>query len=386
MSINNYYKNIIILLLTILVIKIFGVYFATHIFHYYSPLIDANLYINEYYRIPDGAIQTGEIRTNLIQNLVLFAKLFFSNNFFIHLFFGILSLIGFIYGIFKKLVSPIMTITLVLPSSLIWTSVVGKEAVFFGFYTLIIFIWISYCFYKINKIDLLFLLVAIVICTLLRPHYTIALGWLFFSTIIIKNLIHYKNIILLPFFSLICFVCFLFFYSDAILWKILSMIDFNARASRFDYLGIHNPSYVKFTQHRVDGHALQILEYYSTTILEFKQAISKYWLFSIIGPLPSELLNRIEFIPFFIEGCIIFVFPLIIYLLSRMDIKEILKEFDVLFYYAILPSLIILIIIHTPFSILNPGSGIRWRVNFEATFYLLPFLLYTNCKYKKLLI
>ena len=132
-------KNIIILLLTVLVIKIFGVYFATHIFHYYSPLIDANLYINEYYKIPDGAIRTGDIRTNLIQDIVLFAKLFFSNNFFIHLFFGILSLIGFIYGIFKRLVSPIITITLVLPSSLIWTSIVGKEAVFFGFFTLIIF-------------------------------------------------------------------------------------------------------------------------------------------------------------------------------------------------------------------------------------------------------
>ena len=66
-----------------------------------------------------------------------------------------------------------------------------------------------------------------------------------------------------------------------------------------------------------------------------------------------------------------------------MDKEVCLKEFNLFFYYMIFPSLIILVIIHSPFGILNPGSGIRWRVNFETIFYLTPLLLYLNHKHIK---
>jgi hypothetical protein len=32
-------------------------------------------------------------------------------------------------------------------------------------------------------------------------------------------------------------------------------------------------------------------------------------------------------------------------------------------------------VLHAPFGLLNPGSAIRWRVNFEKIFYLAPLLL-----------
>tara|TARA_B110001469_G_C9488516_1_gene244568 strand:+ start:57 stop:185 length:129 start_codon:yes stop_codon:yes gene_type:complete len=38
------------------------------------------------------------------------------------------------------------------------------------------------------------------------------------------------------------------------------------------------------------------------------------------------------------------------------------------------------IIIHAPFGILNPGTAIRWRVNFELIFYLAPILIYMKSK------
>ena len=42
--------------------------------------------------------------------------------------------------------------------------------------------------------------------------------------------------------------------------------------------------------------------------------------------------------------------------------------------------LIMSILIHSPFSILNPGKAIRWSVNFELLFYLALFLIYMKSK------
>ena len=40
-------------------------------------------------------------------------------------------------------------------------------------------------------------------------------------------------------------------------------------------------------------------------------------------------------------------------------------------------------IIHAYFGILNPGTAIRWRVNFELIFYFAPLLIYFNLKSSK---
>ena len=105
----------------------------------------------------------------------------------------------------------------------------------------------------------------------------------------------------------------------------------------------------------------------------------KNWIFSIIGPMPHEILNRFVFIPFFLEGLIIIIFPLIIYLIAIRDKKVDLKLLNQNYFYFLLPVLILIIIIHTPFGILNPGTSIRWRVNFDTVFYLLPLLIFFNC-------
>jgi hypothetical protein len=47
---------------------------------------------------------------------------------------------------------------------------------------------------------------------------------------------------------------------------------------------------------------------------------------------------------------------------------------------AQLYAIIILVLVHAPFGILNPGSAIRWRVNFELIFYMAPLLLFLEAK------
>ena len=100
--------------------------------------------------------------------------------------------------------------------------------------------------------------------------------------------------------------------------------------------------------------------------------IFKNSFFSIIGPFPSEL-HRIEFIPFFIEGLTILLFP--IFSIFYFRNKEINNKYSELFKLSILPAIFIVFLIHAPFGILNPGSAIRWRVNFELLFYAYPAVL-----------
>jgi hypothetical protein len=46
-----------------------------------------------------------------------------------------------------------------------------------------------------------------------------------------------------------------------------------------------------------------------------------------------------------------------------------------LFFLSLASAILMLLFMHAPFEILNPGSAIRWRVNFEQVFYLAPILL-----------
>jgi hypothetical protein len=107
-------------------------------------------------------------------------------------------------------------------------------------------------------------------------------------------------------------------------------------------------------------------------------------LISIVGPLPSEVLNRIELLPFFIEGILIMLSPLIIYNWACKHYIPRVEVFKRIFWWSLTPAILILILNHAPFGILNPGSAIRWRTNFEQIFYLAPLLLLYRFKDRKL--
>ena len=104
-------------------------------------------------------------------------------------------------------------------------------------------------------------------------------------------------------------------------------------------------------------------------------------LFGIVGPFPSELLDRPEFIPFFIEGIIILISPLIIGIFLFKKTRKTKNNIYILnFIYGVVPAIIIVALMHAPFGVLNPGSAIRWRVNFELIFYMAPLLLFLEAK------
>ena len=350
-------KNILI---SLIFIKLVGVFVATEIFHKFSPLVDSNLYIDGYFfkHIGESRLIHGGglvLRTIFLQYLTYFLGMIF-NKFLIHYFFSLISVIGFIYYYLAGGKKLIYLIFLCLPSSFIWTSVVGKEALFFGTFSSCIFLWGTYIQRSLNLKELIFLTFCMSVCLFLRPHYAISILWIFFVMYIIKN--YKENFLiftLLPL-AIIFGTLVLTYQLDNILYLAYDAISNNARSSRFDYFNLTG------SYHHDSDH--------------FKKILPLGFIFGIIGPLPTELISRIEFIPFFLEGLLIILFPIIIFTFiinfNFSNKSRCLK----IYFLCLLPAILYLMLIHSPFGILNPGSAIRWRVNFETIFYIAPLILF----------
>jgi hypothetical protein len=341
-----------IVVIILLLVKVFAVFFATQIFAKYSPLLDSNLYLN-------GAYGSHEaFRTLLIQRITVLANSF-GGRFFANYIFAVASCAGFLYAYYKyeRLLPFWGCMFLLLPSSFVWTSIVGKEAIFFGLFGLLIVLWSIYADEQLNLPQVITAIFLILLCSLFRPHYLLAIVWLFVATFVVKRLGFNAIYILLVTFIGIIRAIYLYFWDDLLI-RGYTGISVDGRASRF--LDLEIQPYAE------KNHA---------GFSRFENWLPFGALFGIIGPTPTEVVKRPEFLPFFIEGLFILCMPIIVYVYAKRHGGPRFACFKQLFFLALLPSIILLLILHSPFGVLNPGSATRWRVNFEQIFYLAPTLL-----------
>ena len=343
---------LIFLILALVVIKILGVYFATDIFSKYSPLIDSNLYLTNFYK------NEGIIRTLVVQKLAILIS-DFGSYFFTHFVFGIISAVGFIYYYLRGGKSCLILLFLLLPSSLVWTSIVGKDALFFGGFGWILFIWSKFTIDPLDIFDIFSLILGFSICLLMRPHYAFVLIWLFFSTALLKVFSERAFPAIL-----IAFILFglgiYFFAWEQLLARGYGGIDSLARASRFEFFRIIPHGEIGFER--------------------FRELVPLGIITGIIGPLPSELIARPVFIPFFLEGLLILISPFALMWVLSGNLFANKTTFIRIFWWSLVPSIFLAMVIHAPFGLLNPGSAIRWRTDFEQIFYLAPFLLFLQMR------
>ena len=347
-------------------IKVAGTFFALFIFDSFSPLVDAKHFLNEgdaFYYLQHGNIyESYPLRNYLIQIMATFLKAN-SNPLITNIIFSLFSGIGILILSFIMR-SKLILLFLLLPSAFIWTSIVGKEAITYGCGAFLLAIWAIYIKDYNKKISVITLLSAfslILIIITLRPHYSIPLIYLFSSSIV---LVSFKSKKLKVFFIITLLlvasfvITYLFIGSENIKYNLViwsyEAIDPFGRASR---------------------HALYNIDLAAPHLVYNKSLIIKNGIFSIIGPFPSEL-HRITFIPFFIEGITILLFPIFMLFLIAKNKEKTNTKYKQLYLVCILPAIILAIIIHAPFGILNPGSAIRWRVNFELLLYGYPFVLF----------
>ena len=344
--------SLLFLTLALVAIKTLGVYFATEIFSKYSPLIDSNLYLSNFYK------NESTIRTVVVQKLAILIS-GFGGNFFAHFVFGLISTAGFIYYYLRGGRSWAILLFLLLPSSLVWTSIVGKDALFFGGFGLILFIWSKFSIDSLDIFDLFSLILGFSICLIMRPHYAFVLIWLFFSTALLKVFAEraFSSLIIA---FILCGLSIYFFAWEQLLARGYGAIDSLARASRFEFFGIIPHSEIGFER--------------------FRELISLGIITGIIGPMPSELISRPVFIPFFLEGLLILIFPFVLMWVLSGNLLANRTTFIRIFWWSLVPGIFLAMVIHAPFGLLNPGSAIRWRTDFEQIFYLAPFLLFLQMR------
>lgn len=336
------------LLFALLLVKIVGVLFAVEIFAKFTPLVDSSLYMQ-------GAMNLdAHIRTRLV-GITAYSLHSIGGIYITHFIFSLFSIMGVLYYYLTGGRRSALLLFLVLPSSLVWTSIAGKEAIFFGAVGVVIVIWSKYALAKLTKYDLFFLVSCLIICSVFRPHYTVPLVWLFLSSMFIKKFIAKKLTLITLFLILLFFFILIYLGYDDLMMRGWGGIDPSARSSRFiDY---------------------EIVPHSESGFEKYKSMIFLGSMLGIIGPTPFEVLRRIELAPFLLEGMMILLMPFLI-LIFAINISEIRNNFFYkIFFYSLIPAILMLMAIHAPFGFLNPGSAIRWRVNFEQFFYLAPMML-----------
>ena len=320
---------------------------ALLVFTRFTPLLDAEQYLSGAY------LEHGSLRTLLVQKLVLIlAK--FGSDLIVHFVFGLLSLLGFFYYYLKGGTRWQLCLFLLLPSSFIWTSVIGKEAIFYGAFTLSLVIWSQFVHRRCKTLDIVILLAAVIVCMLLRPHYGLSVIWLFVSVALIDK-VNNKAWIWLSLLAFVSCILFSIYVWETMLYHAFYGIDPNARASRFVYFGMD----------QLTGDGFE----------KYKALLPLGAILGIVGPTPIEVFERPLLTPFFLEGVLILIFPAAIYVYSKTQFFLDQERFRKIFWMCLVPVIVALIVVHAPWGLLNPGSATRWRVNFEAIFHIAPILL-----------
>ena len=342
-------------ILAVIFCKIIGVIFATEIFARFTPLVDSQLYLQ-------GAVPSVRDLRTLVPNEFGSFLNEAGGPFFAHTMFALFSVIGLIYYISTNRSDLRIVLCLMLPSSMVWTSIVGKEAIFSGVFVMLTVLWAKSIRDNLHIFDWFLVIMSFSICWVFRPHYTLCMFWIFFSLYAIKSV---------RFNSKWCILGGFFVYLGAIkilVWEKLILhafraIDHTARASRHEQLGFD----LSWDFRLIPGNFELFLDLLPTGFI-----------FGIVGPFPKELLDRHLLIPFFLEGLLILIVPFAIFLWGALipSKKNERHFFITIFLLCVFPAIIIAALMHSPFGILNPGSAIRWRTNFETLFYIAPLLLY----------
>jgi len=343
------------IILTLIVLKFICTLLALYVFTKFSPLLDMEQYLSGAY------VNAASLRTLLVQNIVMIFSAFIGP-LGVNFLFGVISLLGLVYYYFRGGTRWQLCAIVFLPGSLIWTSVIGKEAIFYGAFSLSIVLWVQFVHRRFSLLDLGLLIPSLVFCFVLRPHYGLVIPWLFMSVILIDKF-HTKAWVFLSF-----ILCLSYALISSFLWETMLRygfygIDPDARASRFISFGID--------QLTGEGFA------------KYKALLPLGAILGIVGPTPSEVLTRPILAPFLIEGLLILIFPMLVYLYAlRQSFME-QSRFKNIFWMSLVPAIVMLIVLHSPFGVLNPGSAIRWRVNFELLFHMAPMLLLCSFLDKK---
>ena len=164
-------KTYIIFIL--IIAKLLATAFSLYVVDQFTPLVDAKLCQSE-----DFFNYTLTLRTYLVQ-ITASVFSFLTSPIISHYIFSFISISGILwYAIFYKITWHILFI-LLLPTSMIWTSIIGKEAIYYCLFSVLLINWSILINKRLKISNCLLVLIISILCLILRPiilfHYLVIL-------------------------------------------------------------------------------------------------------------------------------------------------------------------------------------------------------------------
>lgn len=249
-------------------------------------------------------------------------------------------------------------IAFLMPNFLLRSGYAGKEVIgIAGFFVLLRYMALLI---DDRKPSFLLHLPLILLAFAVRPHYGLAYAWLLLACFILygmrRGAVHSMFVHALPVVA-----------AGAILFVFLFLSQY---LSEVFQLTLSTAEQYFIASGRASSSR------YWLHMNNFTDFIANMWWglpASIIGPLPEEALARPIFVPLFVEGILSFVF--IFYLIYRC-LRAATKDETArrLILLGFIPAVAMALLIHYPFGVFNPGSGIRYKQNLAPLLYFFPVM------------
>ena len=355
----------------ILIIKLCATVFAYFIYSKFTPFVDVSYYLST---CRDYCFGGWSYRTSITHLLFYSLKKIFVTDLIVNLFVSF-SLSYVLWHVFKRnyffLNKYLFFSALILPHFLIWSGMVGKDAIIIAGYLLIVRSCVNLTVRRTTEIFPL--IIGMILPLIIRPQYLLAYGYLLFITLFFINF-NYKflqkpkhSFILLFLSLLFVFIALLFFWNNISIYliKLMSIIKDNyffsqttARANRFNVIW-EKPTDI----------------------------ITNLWWglpIGIIGPTLHEVFVRPIMLPAFLEG--LFSLALFVYLIiTTIHAALINPKYNAFIILGFIPAILIGLMLNYPMGIFNPGAAIRYKQSLAPLFYFYPLLLMSEIKMKEAL-
>lgn len=354
--------------LKVLAIKLLGTAFAMGVYARFTPLSDSDNYVRSSLTIGDSS----ELSRTIIVKLVAGATASVFGPVGANIIFSLIVGAA-LYGVISQLSGARRTRAfgaILLPSVMVWTSIVGKEAFAVVGLLLVFRAWGRYLIRADGWIDKVLVLIGLLLIGVIRPPYLVAVVWLLGATALfvprrpdesvfgfIRGVSSVSNGILIAGLLMFGILFFnqIYFLVSAVVDR--GLIYFGQSATSTDR------GWVVWTTH---------MDYWR----------SLWWslFFGIIGPLPSEVVRRPIFFPFFVEGILIF-YLCIAGIFQSIRSATLLnpmarRAFFRIVGFGFFPAMGWLLIVQAAFGTVNPGSATRYRTGFEFFLTIGPLIIW----------
>lgn len=350
------------LLILLIITKLLITLFAIVVYAKFSPFRDAELYLNTSF--VDWKLRLLLYRTFFTGYFYAGLKQLFIFNTAVHLFISTMTAFVIWYILkseYKYINKPLLWACLLLPHFLIWTGVVGKEALAITGFLLVIKVCVDVV--VCNKIKILPLLIGFFLGLLERPHYGLAYLYLFLISLLVSQ----NKIKLMSLFSpwrsaglLLCMFLYcgvIFYYLQPISTDALLKFMLGAQSFFLPFMGATN---------RWNINWQQASDFFANL----------YWgiPISIIGPTSSEVVSRPILTPIVIEGLFSLTLMIVLCFMLIRSIKS-YPKYSTLIIWGFIPALLMGLLINYPMGIFNTGSAIRYKQSLTPLLYFYPLLL-----------